>query len=406
MVVSTIVSAVRRRRPEAEIVGISMTTGDTEVRHGIPAYPINPGMPVTRPRGGAPEHPAQPSRRRRALARVPGVRSLYRTLSAVLTIAREIPFSWRSYRFLRGIDLVVVAGSGQLLDAWRGPWRHPYTTFRWALIARLARVPFSYPSVGAGPIDTRLGALFIRRAVAWSSFISVRDRKSGELLESIGLRGPFPYCPDMAYAYPGLFTSAREVAPANGARPPVVGLNVMAHQDPRLWPHGDNRRYQAYLQKMVAFARWLVESGCTVRVFSSQTGSDDVVAEEFLQALGEDAPGRVELHGGKIDNVDDLVRTIASCDAVVAARFHSVLIPVVLGIPVLGLAYNPKTSELLADVGLDGHCLDIDTFEVEELQAAFERVRAGRIPTAVEGRVEAHRAAVEAQFDALLGPLR
>ena len=51
MVVSTIVSAVRRRRPLAEIVGVSMTTGDTVARHGIKAYPINPGMPVFRPRG-------------------------------------------------------------------------------------------------------------------------------------------------------------------------------------------------------------------------------------------------------------------------------------------------------------------------------------------------------------------
>jgi polysaccharide pyruvyl transferase WcaK-like protein len=402
MVVSTIVSAVRRRCPEAEIVGISMTTGDTEARHGIPAYPINPGMPVHRPRG-ATAQPASPSRRRRALARVPGARAARRALSVVLTVAREIPFSWRSYRFLRGIDLIVVAGSGQLLDAWRGPWRHPYTTFRWALLARLARVPFAYPSVGAGPIDSRLGAFFIRRAVRWSSFISVRDRRSGEVLESIGLPGPFPYCPDMGYGYPGLLDAAENTA-ASGSTPRVVGLNVMAHQDPRLWPRGDNRRYEAYLEKMVAFAGSLLKSGWTIRVFSSQTGSDDIVAEEFLAGLGEvDSPGRIELRGAAIEDVDDLVRTIASCDAVVAARFHSVLIPVVLGIPVLGLAYNPKTSELLADVGLDGHCLDIDGFEVSELEQAFERVRSDGLPASVVQRVDAHRAAVEAQFDTLLG---
>jgi polysaccharide pyruvyl transferase WcaK-like protein len=405
LVVSTIVSAVRRRRPEAEIVGIAMTTGDTEARHGIRAYPINPGTPVTRSRGRTASQPRQPSRRSRTAARIPGARALYKSLSLARAVAGEIPFAWQSYRFLRGIDLVVVAGSGVLLDEFRGPWRHPYTTFRWALLSRLARVPFVCPSVGAGPIDTRLGAFFIRWAIVWASFLSVRDRNSGAVLESVGLPGPFPYCPDMGYAYAGLLGKRREAGSAEGAGGgSVVGLNVMAHQDPRLWPRGEPGRYQAYLGKMVDFARWLLDQSCTVRVFSSQTGTDDLVAQEFLDALGEPgAAGRVELVT-EIEHVDDLVRTIAGCDAVIAARFHSVLVPIALGIPVLGLAYNPKTSELLADVGLRERCLDIDGFAVEELERAFERLRAEGSPRSVRERVEAHRAAVEAQFDALLGP--
>ena len=340
------------------------------------------------------------------VARVPGARALHRALSLARVIAREIPFTWQSYRFLRGVDLMIVAGSGQLLDEWRGPWRHPYTTFRWALLARIARVPFVYPSVGAGPIDNRLSAFFIRRAVEWASFVSVRDRHSGRVLESIGLPGPFPYCPDMGYSYPGLTVLAEKMS-ANRANPPVVGLNVMAHQDPRLWPRGETRRYEAYLEKMVALARLLLEQGWCLRVFSSQTGSDEVVAQEFLESLGEPASsGRVELAGTEIDQVDDLVATIASCDAVVAARFHSVLVPLVLGIPVLALAYNPKTSELLADVGLRERCLDIDSCTVEELEGAFQRLRAEGLAPSVQERVEAHRAAVDAQFDALFGSPR
>ena len=320
------------------------------------------------------------------------------------TVASEVPFAWQSYRFLRGIDLIIVAGSGQLLDEWRGPWRHPYTTFRWALLAWLARVPFAYPSVGAGPIDSRLGAFFIRRAVAWASFVSVRDYHSGRVLESIGLQGPFAYCPDMGYGYSGLHTPSSRSASTTDARSPVVGLNVMAHQDPRLWPRGESQRYEAYLDKMAGFARWLLERGYIVRVFSSQTGSDDIVAGEFFETLGEPpVRGRVEHPGKEIEHVDDLVRTIASCDAIIAARFHSVLVPLALGIPVLGLAYNPKTSELLADVGLRERCLDIDRFTVEDLISAFERLLAEGLPTTVKELVEAHRAAVEAQFDQLLG---
>jgi polysaccharide pyruvyl transferase WcaK-like protein len=77
------------------------------------------------------------------------------------------------------VDLVVVAGSGQLLDEWDGPWLHPYTTFRWAALARMAGVPVLIPSVGTGPIDGRLSAVFIRSAVRSARYVSVRDDHSG-----------------------------------------------------------------------------------------------------------------------------------------------------------------------------------------------------------------------------------
>lgn len=409
LVVATIVAAVRRRHPDAEIVGISMTPHDTEARHGIRAYPINPRIHTYVPRTASRPAQAEPpgSRWRRALGRVPGARGAYRALSVAKAVAREVPFGWRSYRFLRGVDLIVVAGSGQLLDEWRGPWLHPYTTFRWALLARLARVPFAYPSVGTGPINSRLAAFFFRRALRWASFVSLRDRSySMGVLRSIGVAGPFPYCPDMGYGYPRLYDQPLPGSPPRHGGPPVVGLNVIPYGNPELWPRGEGKRYQAYLDKMVAFARWLLARGYTVRLFSSQTASDSVVAREFAEAVGEASPGVLEQAAPGIEDVDDVVRTIASCDAIVAARFHSVLIPLALGIPVVGLAYSPKTSELLADVGLPERSLDIDSFTVEELQAVFERARTEGLPATVAEHVETFRAEVEAQFDALLGPVR
>ena len=403
MVVSTLVSAIRRRRPDAEIFGISMTPGDTESRHGIRAYPINPGMPMSRQRGEAARDEPAPSGRRRALARIPGARRLYHAATATRVAAREVPFALRSYRFLRTLDAVVVAGSGQLLDEW-DPWLHPYTTFRWALLSRLARARFVYASVGTGPIRSPLSAFFFRHAVRWGSYVSIRDDYSVGILESIGLRGPFVRYPDMAYAYPGLVETSRAARRTTGEERPVVGLQVIAYKHPTLWPRGDVRLYEPYFRKMVGFARRLLEAGCTVRVFSSQVASDNVVAQELLEALGEPlAPGRLEFIGPELNDVDDLVSAIARCDVVVAARFHAALVPLALGVPVLGLAYNPKTTELFADYGLGERCLDIDEFAPEELEAAFEAVRADGVPAGVEDRVAANRAAVEAQFDELFG---
>lgn len=324
-------------------------------------------------------------------------------------LSLEPLFLWRSYRRLRQIDLVVVAGSGQLLDAWRGPWLHPYTVFRWSALARLAHVPMIFPSVGAGPIRSRLSAFFIRTSVALAERVSVRDGHSKRVLASLGSNSPLPICPDMGYGLPGeiLFSaSARRTKQGQG---PVIGLNVMAHQDPRYWPHGEPARYDAYLRKMVAFTRWLLDSGCTVRLFSSQPRADGRVAADLVELLAESADldtERLELLIDDIEGVGDLIRAISGCDFVVAARYHSVLIPLLLDIPALGLAYNPKTTELLTDVGHPERCLDIDSFTVDSLIESFQGLR-GPEPQKTRmrcrARVSVNRRKVEQQFDDILG---
>ncbi len=410
LVVATIVEAIRARVPDARIVGISMVPADTRERHGIDAYPINPDSPTAPASSGTPTTAATPASRHllRHARRVPGARKARALVAGVRRAILEVPFLWSSYRMLRTVDRVVVAGSGQLLDEWRGPWLHPYTTFRWAMLARLARVPLVVPSVGAGPIDSRLSAFFIRSAVNAAEYVSVRDPHSARVLSSIGSRGPFPVCPDMGYGLSdGTLALAHAVraAPRDGT---VVGLNVMAHQDPRYWPRGDRRRYEAFVRKMAEFTHWLLANGYTVRLFSSQPRSDSRVADDLVRTASESGqldPERFQSAMDSIERMEDLVKVLAGCDCVVAARYHSVLLPLLLDIPVLGLAYNAKTSELLAGVERPERCLDIDGFSVQSLIAAFQGLVEHDEPAAraaLGARVAEHRAAVERQFEQFL----
>jgi len=410
LVVATIVDAIRRRLPAARIVGISMAPEDTRGRYDIEAYLINPGKPQTDAARVTPQGRAEREPLAAIVRGIPGARGLYARAMRARKVVLEVPFMWRSYRLLRSVDLVVVAGSGQLLDEWDGPWLHPYTTFRWAMLARLARVPMLYPSVGAGPIERRLSAFFIRTAVASARYVSVRDQHSARVLHSIGVSRPLEVCPDMGYGLRGEVLRDAHVAGETRRDGQVVGLNVMPHQDPRYWPRGDARRYDAFIQKMAVFTRWLLENGYRVRLFSSQTRADRRVADDLVHLLEDGRqldPHRFYSAIDEIDGAEDLVGVIAGCDLVVAGRYHSVLLPLLLDIPVLGLAYNPKTSELLIDAGYPERCLDIDTFSVEGLIEAFRELSCEEEAEAHEAlrhRVAAHRAAVEEQFDRIFGP--
>src|SRR5262249_36558879 len=139
-------------------------------------------------------------------------------------------------------------------------------------------------SVGAGPIDAALSKFFIRSALGSSAWTSVRDAYSQQIVRSIGVDRSISICPDLGFGLPDAF---RPTAAAAGERGdgPVVGLNVMAHRDPRYWPRGDWALYEAYVRKMASFTQWLGENGYTARFFSSQTRSDPAVVEDVRSLL-------------------------------------------------------------------------------------------------------------------------
>jgi len=396
LVVAVLIAAIRRRRSGARIIGISMAPGDTRTRHAVETLPINPGQDIARSGSpGSQDARGRSDALRRVGRRVPGA-------SRALGLWRELRFLGRSYAALRSIDRLVVAGSGQIQDVW-GPWTHPYTTFRWALLARLARVEMALPSVGVGPIKSRMSGLLIRKSVEWARFVSVRDEGSARVLRTIGVRRQLAMCPDMAWAY---VASKPEGDPPKGART-VVGVNVMPHQDPRYWPNGDQSWYREHTRKMASFVANLLRHGDRVLLFSSQTRADRLVADDLRRDLSDRGladHAQLEWAVDRIETAEQLVDAVSRCDYVVAARFHSVLLPLSFGIPTIGLAYQQKTVELLAQAGQSAHCLDINSFELEELERALEKLRAEDSPdqrAELLGRAAKFRHAVEEQFDVL-----
>ena len=404
LVVETLVRAIRERAPAARVIAISLAPEDTERRHRVPAFPLNPGRPVVP--GGTGSAPAQATGggrglARRAARRVPGARRLLVGAHRTRRLLAEPRFSARAFRLLRDVDTLVVTGSGQLLDAWQGPWGHPLSTFRWALVARAAGTRLLVPSVGAGPVDARLSAALIRRALARAAFVSVRDADSERVLRAVGVRRPLSVRPDMGWAFHG----SRPAEPSRTGQRVRVGVNVV---DPRYWPLGGLGSYDAYVEKMASVVALLLDD-CEVVLFSSHRTADDLVARDLLAHLADRgvAPHpRLSSRHGAVGEVDDLVATVASCDYVIAGRFHAVLVPLALGIPTLGVAYHPKTRELLGQVGQADRCVDLEAFESDELYALFGRIRAEDGPAArrdLARRAAEQAAAVETQFDELFG---
>ncbi|HSR99638.1 MAG TPA: polysaccharide pyruvyl transferase family protein [Kofleriaceae bacterium] len=423
-IIDSFVAGIRRRQPGAEIVGFTLNPADTEVRHGVDAYTCGafslPHYTIRRaPRmtpaaaaassAGAPGEDAgdegdeavPPLRRlRRAVAAIPGARQGRRAVSmAVAEVRHRREVAAR----LEGFDHVVASGGGQLDEFWGGPFGHPYTLYRFSRAARRAGAQFAVLSVGTGTLATPLGRRFVRRALESASYRSFRDARSRELAAPAGAVESDLVVPDLAYGLP----VAEEVRPARGRR--LIGVAPMCYADPRVWPRPDAERYGRHLSTMAAIAARAVRDGHEVAMFGTDRPDAAPVEECHALAVAQltgDERARLRVH--PLDSVGPLMALLGSCDAVVAARFHGVLLAHVVGCPVIAVSHERKVATLMSELGHEAYCAPIDELDPAAASARLAEVLADRDAISAHIREVAaeYRRRVDAQFDRVFGAPR
>ena len=347
---SSAISAVRRLDPDAAIVCVCANPDSVREMHGIDAVPIMM-------RGGLPARPR-------------GSRIVRRVQLPLFELAR-----WLSiFGFLRRVDIVIQPGTGALDDLGQRPKDMPYQLFRWTLAARLARTPFAFVGVGAGPIVHPVSRRLMKFAIAFSTYFSYRDEASRSYMTGIGASSAeATVVPDLVFALQG------PVAPTRPER--TVGLGVMSY---RGWnePHGGDLIFRRYVDNMTALASRIYERGDCIRILIGDR--DDAPAVEALleglrvrQGITCDS-SRVIVE--PITSIDDLLKQIAYTDAVVATRFHNVVGALMMDRPVISLGYSAKFNDVMTGVGLGDYCHHADSFspdavlrDLDELQGNWPK---------------------------------
>jgi polysaccharide pyruvyl transferase WcaK-like protein len=412
---AAVIQNVERRHPSAEICAFTLNPVDTHARHKVPAFPIrrpkDARQAAAGPAHGPPEgldptavRPSHPIKQ--LLKRIPVLgtvlRRVHTGVGSIPALVAELAFLARSSRHLKGVDLFVVAGGGQLGDYFGGAWGFPYTIFKWSVLAKVRGAKLAFLSVGAGPITSPVSKLLFRWSLSLASYRSFRDEGSRKLIESLGVSGEHHVFPDLVHGW-------QPPGPRSGSHQPsrVIGINPLPFHDARYWAQDDPEVYERYVRTLARFAVRVIESGQRVLLFPTQVAADPPVIKD-LETLIRD---RVSGAGGgclicpPVASFDELLRAIGQTDVVVASRFHGIIISLLMGKPVIGLAYNQKTTELMADVGLCDLFADIGRFEVPWLESCVARLQAdsGDLRDRFESRKSDYRRALENQYGHLLG---
>ena len=205
----------RQYDPQVHLCGITLHPESTAARHRIPCYPL---AAISRPYYHAKTEAAVSANNYAATSGIgrsvekPGffkrfkraVRGLlFRIgLGPLVRLAQEGLHILRSYRLLRSVDMLVVAGGGQLDEEWGGSWAHPYALMKWAVLARAAGSSVIFLSVGGCRAELRLTRVFLRIALSLACYRSYRDEGSRQLALAITPSADGPVVPDLAFSLP------------------------------------------------------------------------------------------------------------------------------------------------------------------------------------------------------------
>jgi len=375
---------VRKSIPDAEISCICTGPEDTRSRHGIPAFEMYPASD----QGGQ-----------------DGKNFLPRFLLKITAWAwREVQHGVRAFKTLRGSDLVIVPGTGLLVDHTTGFRGYPYYIFKWAIIAKLCRCKFLIVSIGAGPISHPLSKFFIKTALSLADYRSYRDTFSKVYIESIGfVRSDDPIYPDLAFSLPE--NTIHEGRRSDTSRT-VVGVGLIDYfgQGSK---HGWAGRdvYCDYINKTGAFITWLLDNNYRVRLVIGDIGCDMTAIKdvlEFIEKRGGSC-GDVQIIHEPIISVEELLTQLARTDIVVSPRFHNIILALMLKKRVISLSYNEKFESLMLDFGLERYCQRLDELDVNgliELLTSLERDH-DNLALRISKRTEECRRALEEQYKAI-----
>lgn len=276
------------------------------------------------------------------------------------------------FRSVRGCDLLLSGGGSLLQDATSRKSILYYLAIL-ALAQLLGKRTFIY-SQGIGPItgrvNCRLTALVLRR----TDGIVVRDEGSRDLLRKIGVPEGLIHVtadpvirvkkPDPAQ---GLALLEREGCPRRPGRL-TVGWAVKARKPDK-----------HLLQEVEKCILWLREA----------YGADSVLIPFYHKEDVGVCAGVAERLGGQAGCLrekylsEETLSIIGCMDVLVGVRLHSLIYAAVMGVPMIGISYDPKVEAFLASIQRESG-FTVKNFCLEGFQKAFretmenrEAIRAG-----------------------------
>ncbi len=329
---------------------------------------------------------------------------LLRALKPLHTLASEVRHWLHAMRFLRGVDVLIIAGGGQFDEEWGGPWGQPYALFKWTTAARLVGARVACLSVGVCRLQHRLSRFFVSRTLSNASYVSLRDPWSLEFVHKNFSNPRARLVPDLAFS---LASSELPAAPEQ-SQLRTIGVSPIAYGRPDLWPTKDHSAFETYVEALIGFVAQRLQQNDHVVLFCSD-GPDWNVIQDMSAALrsrcSAEAFGNLTIK--RPMTLSEVLSVIVPCNVIVASRLHGVILSHWLGKPTIAISYDRKVSTHMRQIGQDAACVELKGIAVDELSRTYEALAKRQVEVSQEllSAVERWQKDLSAQYDDVVGTL-
>lgn len=283
---------------------------------------------------------------------------------------------------IRTSDLVISCGGGYFWSNRKtlpGPMYLQNIIHMWA--AKRLKKPVIFFPQSFGPLRNRSAVRLLKGVLGGENVIRVFAREKVSLSFLRGLfsgektQDKLDLCPDMAFY---LYDERRLAASQRDSDwpRPALALTLRQWSFPEAKGRDEKKRKQRdYLSALAELCRkYAAPGGGSIILFSQARGpgnfeDDRSITGAFRERLRRDIPEGhlfypqlpISVHPFRI--VDLLQKT----DLLVATRLHSAILGLLSGIPVLTIAYQPKTKAVMEWLGLGDFSVDISDLGHEKI---------------------------------------
>jgi colanic acid/amylovoran biosynthesis protein len=260
-------------------------------------------------------------------------------------------------------DVAISCGGGFWVDsARRGIYVHLFEVAS----ALLAGIPVICLGQSIGPLASGWRRWAVGRILSRTAAVVVRERESLKVARDLRIGHRILHLgTDMAFA----------LAPAEESQTPTSrpGERLRVGVTARSWLFpGSRNRQQAQLQyeRQLGTAIDNLIAHCDAdvvflpQVINPPADDDRIVQRRIAAALKR--PEHIEMLEEDLAP-EELIRYMAGLDLVIATRFHSAILSMLAHVPVVAIAYEHKTTGIMAEMGLDHWVLPIESVTGTEL---------------------------------------
>lgn len=208
---------------------------------------------------------------------------------------------------------------------------------------------------GIGPLHRKWVCRLLSFVLSHVDAITVRDQKSNDFLQRLGVSAPVYTTADSVLSLPKVdIDKGKDILRRAGVpeEKQVVGISVRSWLGEEKWIS----EFHDYIERVSR------DPNIAVVFIPMQYPEDQKIGDAVCRGLSKKNIYFLE----SSYNAPELMSIIGSLDLLVGMRLHALIFAALMHVPLLGISYDPKIDNFLSDIGTDS-VFPISAFHGETL---------------------------------------